>query len=195
MFLIGLRWFCETPATFFTTTKFFFSRKPIDPIKCVATKRLLQGCQMVYFQTRNPNLDKFWRALEITLLVYVFHDHVEYFTAICYNLWPFGIACGHWYIFHNLVCLDQEKSGNTVHHVNSASGVRNDDQIYIHTTAGHQSTVLTNFVNFFFQFITLAGFIEHFPENPFLVQIYLFSLILPVKLGKLYFRQHNNITK
>jgi hypothetical protein len=25
---------------------------------------LNQGCQMVCFQTKNPNLDKFWRALE-----------------------------------------------------------------------------------------------------------------------------------
>jgi hypothetical protein len=24
-----------------------------------------------------------------------FNDHLEYFTAIWYNLWPFGIVCGH----------------------------------------------------------------------------------------------------
>jgi hypothetical protein len=30
-----------------------------------------------------------------------FYDHLEYFTAICYNLWPFGIVCGH------LVCFSQ----------------------------------------------------------------------------------------
>jgi hypothetical protein len=24
---------------------------------------------------------------------------MEYFTAICYNLWPFGIVCGHLVIF------------------------------------------------------------------------------------------------
>jgi hypothetical protein len=24
-----------------------------------------QGCQMVYFQTKNPDLGKFWRALEL----------------------------------------------------------------------------------------------------------------------------------
>jgi hypothetical protein len=23
-----------------------------------------------------------------------FYDHLEYFMAICYNLWPFGIVCG-----------------------------------------------------------------------------------------------------
>jgi hypothetical protein len=47
------------------------------------------------------------------------YDHLEYFTAIWYNLWPFGIIYGRleqfvviWYILPNLVCLDQEKSGN-----------------------------------------------------------------------------------
>jgi hypothetical protein len=25
----------------------------------------------------------------------IFFDRLEYFTAIWYNLWPFGIACGH----------------------------------------------------------------------------------------------------
>jgi hypothetical protein len=29
-----------------------------------------QGCQMVYFQTQNPNLGKFWRALEWNILIY-----------------------------------------------------------------------------------------------------------------------------
>jgi hypothetical protein len=29
-----------------------------------------QGCQMVYFQTKNRNLGKFWRALEWKKLVY-----------------------------------------------------------------------------------------------------------------------------
>jgi hypothetical protein len=28
-----------------------------------------QGCQVVYFQTKNPNLGKFWRALEYKMLV------------------------------------------------------------------------------------------------------------------------------
>jgi hypothetical protein len=25
----------------------------------------------------------------------IFYDHLEYFMAIWYNLWPFGIVCGH----------------------------------------------------------------------------------------------------
>jgi hypothetical protein len=39
---------------------------------------------MVYFRTENPNLGKFWTALEWRMLVYLFNGHLEYFTAICY---------------------------------------------------------------------------------------------------------------
>jgi hypothetical protein len=31
----------------------------------------------------------------------IFYDHLEYFTDIWYNLWPFGIVCGH------LLCFSQ----------------------------------------------------------------------------------------
>jgi hypothetical protein len=41
---------------------------------------------MVYFQTKNPNMGKFWRALEWKMLVY--------FMTIWNNLWPFGIIYG-----------------------------------------------------------------------------------------------------
>jgi hypothetical protein len=30
----------------------------------------LQGCQMAYFQTKNPTLGKFWRVLQWKMLVY-----------------------------------------------------------------------------------------------------------------------------
>jgi hypothetical protein len=72
-----------------------------------------QGCQMVYFQTKNPNVGKIWRALEWKML--------QYFMTIWNILHPFGIMYGLWewfvviwYIFYILVCLDQEKSGNPV---------------------------------------------------------------------------------
>jgi hypothetical protein len=29
------------------------------------------------------------------LNVVIFYDHLEYFMAIWYNSWPFGIVCGH----------------------------------------------------------------------------------------------------
>jgi hypothetical protein len=46
----------------------------------------------------------------------VFNDNLEYFTAISYDLWPFGIVCGHlvyffpfWYVWtdKNLATLMQ----------------------------------------------------------------------------------------
>jgi hypothetical protein len=63
------------------------------------------------FQTKNPNLGKFWRALEWKILVYN--------MAIWNILGPFVIIYGrlvlffvHLVYFPNLVCLDQGKSGN-----------------------------------------------------------------------------------
>jgi hypothetical protein len=55
-----------------------------------------QGCQMAYFQTKNPYLGKFGRS----------------FNGMCWYIsWPFGIFCDHfvpflviWYIFPVLVC-------------------------------------------------------------------------------------------
>jgi hypothetical protein len=46
-----------------------------------------QGCQMVCFQTKNPNLGKFWKALEWKMLVYL--------MVIWNMLWSFGICYGH----------------------------------------------------------------------------------------------------
>jgi hypothetical protein len=46
--------------------------------------------------------------------VVIIYDHLEYFKAIWYNLWPFGRyrVWSFGIIFPVLVCLDQEKSGN-----------------------------------------------------------------------------------
>jgi hypothetical protein len=64
-----------------------------------------QGCQIVYFQNKNPNLGKFWRALEWKMLLY--------FMTIWNILRPFDITYGRWvqflaiwYIFPILVCLN-----------------------------------------------------------------------------------------
>jgi hypothetical protein len=69
---------------------------------------------MVYFQTQNPNLDKFWKTLENV-------ENVGIFMPIWNMLWPFGIYYGHlvyyvviWYIFHRFGTLCQGKSGNPV---------------------------------------------------------------------------------
>jgi hypothetical protein len=68
-----------------------------------------QGCQIVYFQTKNPNLGKFWRVFQWKMLLY--------FTAICFT--PFGIFYGAsayflviWYIFHVFGILCRGKSSN-----------------------------------------------------------------------------------
>jgi hypothetical protein len=42
-----------------------------------------QGCQMVYFQTKNPCLCKDWKSVEWKRLIYS--------TDICNILWPFGV--------------------------------------------------------------------------------------------------------
>jgi hypothetical protein len=49
---------------------------------------------MVCLQTKNPNLGKFLRTLEWKMLFY-FMTIWNIFTAIWYNVWPFGIVCGH----------------------------------------------------------------------------------------------------
>jgi hypothetical protein len=60
---------------------------------------------LVCFQTKNPNLGKFWRALEMKNVV-IFYDRSEYFMAIRHNvwqfgrysLWSFGIFFAFWYV-------------------------------------------------------------------------------------------------
>jgi hypothetical protein len=47
----------------------------------------LQDCQMLYFQSKNPNLGKFWRALEWKWLVYslaiwnIYYGHLVHLLA------------------------------------------------------------------------------------------------------------------
>jgi hypothetical protein len=53
----------------------------------------------------------------------IFYDHLECFMAIRYNLWPFGIVCGHLVYFSpiwnvwtkkNLATLFEAKFGNSL---------------------------------------------------------------------------------
>jgi hypothetical protein len=37
--------------------------------------------------------------------VCIFYNHLEYFTAIWYNLWPFGIVCGRLVYFYHFGML------------------------------------------------------------------------------------------
>jgi hypothetical protein len=41
--------------------------------------------------------------------VVIFHDHLEYLTAIWYNLWPFGKVCGHLVYFLHFGMLGPRK--------------------------------------------------------------------------------------
>jgi hypothetical protein len=72
----------------------------------------LQGCQMVCFQTKNPNLRKNSRASDWKILIY--------FMAVWNILRIFGIFCDHsvhfvfiWYILSGFVIMHHEKSGNS----------------------------------------------------------------------------------
>jgi hypothetical protein len=42
-----------------------------------------QGCQMVYFQSQNPNLGKFWRSSDWKMLIYFMAIWNTYSTNIC----------------------------------------------------------------------------------------------------------------
>jgi hypothetical protein len=70
----------------------------------------MQGCQMVCFQTKNPNLGKIWTAFKEN--VGMFYGHLEYIAAIGCILWPFGNLVAIWSIFPCCGILWQEKSGN-----------------------------------------------------------------------------------
>jgi hypothetical protein len=68
---------------------------------------------MVYFQTKNPNLGKFWRALKWKRLLNslaIWNILLPFITI----LWPFGNLVAIWYIFQRFGLLCQEKSGNPV---------------------------------------------------------------------------------
>jgi hypothetical protein len=73
-----------------------------------------QGCQMVNFLTKNPNLGTLWRALGRKLFLY--------FMIIWNVLWLFGIiygsllyvVCGHLVYFSHFGMFGPKKSGNPV---------------------------------------------------------------------------------
>jgi hypothetical protein len=54
-----------------------------------------QGCQMVSFQTKNPNLGKCLRALPRLENVDILYGHLQYSTNTWDSLGPFGTFCVH----------------------------------------------------------------------------------------------------
>jgi hypothetical protein len=69
-----------------------------------------QDCQIVCFQTKNPNLGKFCRVLQWKMMVYF----MDTFTVFCYILSTFGTVRGNLVYFSSLGILYQNKSGNPV---------------------------------------------------------------------------------
>jgi hypothetical protein len=72
---------------------------------CVEAGGRNQGCQMVYFQTKNPNVGKFWSVLGRLENVGIFYGHLEYFVNIWDMVSQLGTFCVHlvycvfiWYI-------------------------------------------------------------------------------------------------
>jgi hypothetical protein len=57
----------------------------------LSTGHLNQGCQMVCFQTKNPNLGKFWRVLDWKMFIcIIFYGDLGDFMTISYHLYSFG---------------------------------------------------------------------------------------------------------
>jgi hypothetical protein len=52
-----------------------------------------------FCQTKNTNLDTFWRSLDWNTYVYIFNGHLEYFTDIWDILWRFRSFCVHFVHF------------------------------------------------------------------------------------------------
>jgi hypothetical protein len=81
-----------------------------------------QGCQMVNFQTQNPDLGKFYKVLQRKMLVH-FVAIRSIFPPFWYILRPFDIFCGHLAYFPRFGMLRLEKSGNP--EISEESGERN----------------------------------------------------------------------
>jgi hypothetical protein len=65
---------------------------------------------MIYFQTKNSNLGKFWTAFEWKRLVCYLDIWNIHITAIWYMLWPLANLVESWYI--SPVFVNCGKSGN-----------------------------------------------------------------------------------
>jgi hypothetical protein len=84
----------------------------------------------------------------------VFYDHLEYFMAIWYNLWPFVIVCGHLVYFSQFI----RKSGNPAF-----------QPFFLHKASAPDyslSVQRTGAARFFFC---------HFEQKPFFKKLYILS--------------------
>jgi hypothetical protein len=89
---------------------------------------------MVYFQTKNLNLDTFWRALDWKMFYgHIFHGHLEYFMDILYILCPFGIFCVHLVHFFGFGIMFQDKSSNSDRNAKKITVFQISCKLFIHT--------------------------------------------------------------
>jgi hypothetical protein len=65
---------------FFSPFISFSRRNKINLL--TSLERLSQGCQMVYFQTKNPNSGQFWRAFDGKMWIYFIATWLGYFSDI-----------------------------------------------------------------------------------------------------------------
>jgi hypothetical protein len=88
---------------------------------------LVQGCQMAYFQTKNPNLGKFWMVLELKMLIYyVVNGNIfGIFYVSFVIIWHFITRFGMFY---------HEKSGNP-------ALISRWTPLIIASSAGHEAVV------------------------------------------------------
>jgi hypothetical protein len=70
----------------------------------------LQGCQMVYFQTKNPDCGKLWRGLQWKMLVY----YKAIWSIFGYIVWSFVIFYGYLVYFPVLVCCTKKNLATLV---------------------------------------------------------------------------------
>jgi hypothetical protein len=70
---------------------------------------LKQGSQMVYFQTKNPTLGNFLRALDWKMLD-INYGHLKYFTGIGEVLFPFGTFSVHLVYFFPVLVTRTKKN-------------------------------------------------------------------------------------
>jgi hypothetical protein len=89
-----------------------FFRHTTKTVIRIARAEISHGCQMAKFQTKNPNLGRFWRVLQWKMLVYL----MAIWSISANFVWHFGKFCGHLVYFPRFGILYHGKSGNPGNH-------------------------------------------------------------------------------
>jgi hypothetical protein len=79
---------------------------------CSSTTGLRQGCQMVCFQNKNPNLGKFGRVLQWKMLLYFMDTWSILWSFVIFYGYLVYLVRGNLVYFSRFGILYQEKSGN-----------------------------------------------------------------------------------